>query len=661
MIGARPVHARRRRIQLAVLLLGGLLMLGRAVQIQVLEGAAWAARAEDQHRERLTMPAPRGTIYDRNGVPLAATREAYRIAIAPRELRDPRAAAGRLVSALGLTDSAARRAVDTRRRWVVLPGRWDAVVRERLEGVRGVHFERVMERFYPHGDLARELLGRVNAEGRPLGGLELELEGVLRGEPGQAVVRREATGRPIPGAMLAVEAPRPGEDVVLTLDLQLQEIADEALRSAVAEYDARGGDLLMADPRTGEILAAASLRGGDEGTWRGVTDPYEPGSTLKPFVAAALLAGHHATLADTVFAEEGAYRHGGRLIRDEHEYGWLTLADVLRYSSNIGMAKLSQRLAPREHYAYLRDFGFGTPTGVAYPTESGGLLERPAQWSGYSQASLAIGYEIGVTPLQMTMAYAALANGGVLMEPRVVREVRTRDGRVQRRSEPRAVRRVVPEQVAREITGVLVDVVEEGTGTRAGLGAFRVAGKTGTARSYGADGYERGRYTASFAGFFPAEDPQLVVLVKLDGARQYGGGAAAPVTGATLAAALAVHSSPLDRRAVARTVADPGAVGRVGWGDIPSSSASWPDPAPGPFIFAIDDNEPDAPRSSAATRLARVPDVRGDGVRNAARRLHEAGFGVRLKGSGRVRLMWPVPGDTRPRGAVVEIIARERR
>ncbi len=659
MIGARRVHARRRRILLASLLVAGLGVIGRGAQLQVVDSGVWAARAAEQHRERLELPAPRGVIYDRDGVPLAATREVYRVAIAPREVRRPAEVRTRLETALGLSPRQAAEVVESRRRWVVLPGRWDAVAREELGGYRGVHFERVVERFYPHGDLALELVGRVSAEGRPLSGLELELDSILRGVPGSAVVRREARGRPIPGAMLTVSEPRPGRDVVLTIDLELQEIAREALAEAMERTGAMGGDLLMTDPRSGEVLAAASRRREGRRHWRAVTDPYEPGSTLKPFVAAALLTSGRATLDDTVFAENGTYRRGGRLIRDEHEYGVLTLAEVLRYSSNIGMVKLVEGLSPGWHYSLLRDFGFGTPTGIPYPAESAGMLPRPAEWSGYSQASLAIGYEIGVTPLQMTMAYGALANGGLLMAPRLVREVRSRGGRVVSRPEPRIIRRAVPADVAESVTRALVDVVEGGTGTRAGLGAFRVAGKTGTARAYGPDGYAEGRYTASFAGFFPADDPQLVVLVKLDGATQYGGGAAAPVTGATLAAALAVRNSPLDRRLVALSVADPEPFGPAGWGRLPGSASSWPEPAPGPFVFAIDMEEPVAPRSGAATRPALVPDVRGEGVRNAARRLHEAGFRVRLRGSGRVRFMWPVPGDTRPRGSLVEIIAGE--
>ncbi|HEX7088599.1 MAG TPA: penicillin-binding transpeptidase domain-containing protein [Longimicrobiales bacterium] len=651
-------HGRRRRLLLAGLVLWGLVLLGRVFQLQVVEGERWAARAAEQHRQRVALPAPRGTIYDRDGVPLAASHEAYRIAIAPHELKDRRGAAKLLREVLGLSPQAARRAVGSRRRWVVLPGRYDAGVKERLESVRGVYFERVLERFYPHGGLALELLGRVSADQRALGGLELELDSLLRGRPGTAVVRRDARGEPIPGALISVEEPVPGHDVYLTIDYDLQEIADEALRHAMAETGATGGDIVITDPRSGEILAAVSRRAGRARPWTGVTEPYEPGSTLKPFIVAALLEAGRATFEDSVYAEEGRYVDGRRTISDVHPYGWLTLREALRYSSNIAMVKMARRLEPESQYAYLRDFGFGSPTGVRYPSESSGVLRRPADWSGYSQASLAMGYEISVTPLQMVMAYGALANGGVLMEPRLVREVRSRDGRVRAEYAPRAVRRVVSREVARAVAEALAEVVEEGTGHEASLGTFQVAGKTGTARRVSAGRYEPGAYTASFAGFFPADDPQLVVLVKLDRPRgdYYGGLTAAPVTRATLAAALAARSTPLDRRAVAQRAA-PAAPGPAG---VRFASLVQDDEARGalagdPYVFVLD-GAPAAEAPPAVAAARPVPEVAGLPLRDAVRRLHALGFHVRVEGSGPVRGTEPAAGTPARPGEFVRVL-----
>ncbi len=665
-------HAWRRRALLLGILMVGLVVLGRAFQLQVLEGESWRARAVGQQRQRVELPAPRGTIYDRNGVPLAASREAYRVAVAPREVRDADGLAARLREVLGVTAAQARRAVDPSRAWVVLPGRYDEVVRQQLAGEPGVHFERVIERLYPHGELALELIGRVGADGRAQGGLELEFDSLLAGRPGEAVARRDVLGRVIPGSMFTVQEPVPGHDVVLTIDYALQEIADDALRRAVEETEAAGGDLVLADPQTGEILAAATVRREGARSWLAVTEPYEPGSTIKPFVAAALLNEGRLTMSDSVYAENGRYVSGGRTITDVHGYGWLTLRDALRYSSNIAMAKVAGRLEPAEQYAYLRDFGFGTPTGVLYPSEASGLLRRPERWSRYSQSSLAMGYEVSVTPLQMVLAYGALANGGVLMEPRLVREVRTRGGRTVVRFAPQPVRRVVREEVAREISEALVDVVEAGTGRAAGLGPFQVAGKTGTARQVRDGRYESGSYTASFAGFFPADDPQFSFLVRLDRPKgtYYGGLAAAPVMRATLAAALAARETALDRRAVAAAVVRGDAAeekstsprrGRPdGVADATPATRAAPPPT-GPFIFALNAAPPRRLDGMIAAATREVPKVAGLALRDAVLRLHEAGFRVVVEGSGPAAETVPKAGEKVAPGAVVRLRGKEAR
>ncbi|HSH45361.1 MAG TPA: penicillin-binding transpeptidase domain-containing protein [Longimicrobiales bacterium] len=650
MSGHGAVHARRRRFMLALLLLGGVLLLGRGLQVQVLQAAEWDTRAERQQRETVTLPAERGTIYDRNGVPLAATREVLKVSVAPRELRDADAVRVLLRDVLDLDARTARNAVDPARRWVVLPGRYELTIRGPLRGVDGVYLERRLERFYPHGDVARPLLGSVSRDGRPLGGLETVLDSLLRGEDGSAIVRRNAQGDPIPGALIPVRDSRPGLSVRLTLDLGLQEIAEQALREAVAEHEAAGGDLIFADPRTGEILAAASQhpeRGRNH--WPGLTDAYEPGSTMKPFVLAALLERGLVSLDDSVDTENGQLRRGARTISDVERHATLTAAGVVRHSSNVGIVKLSDRLSPTQQYETFRDFGFGTPTGLSYPSESSGRLTRPARWSGYSQASMAMGYEVAVTPLQMTMAYGALANGGRLMEPRLVREVRGADGLVVERREPRVVRHAVSDEVANAMAEVLGEVVEEGTGRNAGLGSFRVAGKTGTAWVFENGSYQRGAYTASFAGFFPVRDPQLVFLVKLDRGSDYGGSIAAPVTRSTLGAALAARASVLDRSAMATssqasgTAEEPGTVPERPWR-----------PVSGPFVFRTQAGAPR--RASPPTREVRVPDVRGESGRDAAAMLHAAGFRVTVVGAGRVEGTEPRSGLLAERGTTVRLM-----
>ncbi len=621
---------RRRRLMLAGILLaaGGLTL--RAAKMQLVDAAHWQARAQDQHAKQSVIPAPRGTIYDRNGVPLAASSEAFRIGIAPREVKDRTQIAKRLRKLTGLKEATVRQALNPKRKWVMLPGSYDAEVRQALDGVTGVYFTPVQMRFYPRGPIARDLIGVVNASGDALGGIELEFDSILAGEPGISIVRRDQRGRAIPGVMMQARPPQPGHDIYLTIDSELQEIATEAIRAAVRTTNARGGDLLLADPRTGEILASASVRAKASANWHAATEPYEPGSTLKPFLVAALLTENAARLSDSVFAENGSYTANGRTLRDVHAMGWTTVAGALQHSSNIAMAKLAHRLEPQVQYQYLRAFGFGAPTAVAYPSESSGLLRNPTSWTRMSQASLAIGYEISVTPLQMVLAYGALANGGVLMEPRVLREIRSRDARTKEKFEPRVVRRVIPERTAEMLRKVLADVVESGTGGNAALGPYEVAGKTGTVRNITNGRYQSGSYTASFAGFFPVEDPQLVFLVKLDSpqGQYYGGVAAAPVTRATLEAALAARNTPLDKRAIAAASPPPLlAAATTNEVVVPVKR-----PVSGPFVFAL---HAGAPKPAASTTVkGEVPDVEGLSVRDAVRQLHARGFRVRVQGSG---------------------------
>lgn len=664
----RP-NAWRRRLVLAAWMTGAVVICLRAAQIQVVQGAAWSTLAEAQHTTDKEVAAARGAVLDRDGALLAVSRETYRVSVAPGELADPAATADLLREVLDLTPRKAAQLVAADRRWSVVPGRFPPAVRERLAGIHGVYVDRELERYHPHGDLARGALGVV-LDGAGQGGIEQTYDELLRGRPGREVVARDNVGLPIPGETFLVESPRTGGQVVLTLDLDLQEIARQALEEAIEESQARGGDVLITDPGTGEILALVSIRDGKTAGLGVINTPYEPGSTLKPFTVAGLLERRLVSLSDTVDTGNGTWTVNQRTLHDVHAGGRMSVADALRESSNVGIAKAALAFNPGQQYENLRDFGFGVPTGIEIPGEVGGLLRRPDRWSAQSPASLAIGYEISVTPLQMAMAYGALANGGILMQPRLVKEIRDADGNVVESFGPQRVRRVVSESVARSVSRVLVDVVEDGTGTAAGLGVFKVAGKTGTSRIYTAEkGYAGGHYP-SFVGFFPAEDPQLVVFVKLESPKgaYYGGAVAAPVTRATMEAALAARATPLDRGQLLKSV-------RATAMPAPTSVrfAAQPIDPPAPPAYAedvilasagLDGLSADASLAADATAdeiLADdvapptgvpVPDVAGLPARIAARRLHALGLRVRQEGAGQILGTFPtagtrlVPGDT---------------
>ena len=638
------------------------LLVVRAAQVQLWEGRDWAERARRQHYGAKDIPAPRGALLDARGVPLAQSRELVKLSIAPREVRDHRAL-GKALRKIGVPPGWVTRATDPKRKWVAIPGRYLPVDAAGLSAMRGVYTDVAIDRVYAHGETMRRVVGRVDADDEPIDGLELALDSVLRGRPGTLLVARDARGRRATSPEESGTAPVPGHEIVLTLSRELQEIAEGALRDAVARMGAAGGDVVILDPHTGELRALASHR--TDGAFSGVqalSEPFEPGSTLKPFFAAALLATERATPDQRIDTENGVYTIEGRTITDVHAEASMTLSEVIRHSSNIGIVKFASRLAPREQYEVLRDLGFGTPTGVPFPSEAGGTLRTPDEWTRVSAASLAMGYEIAVTPVQLAVAYAAIANGGTLLEPTIIREIREPGGKVRFRHEPRVIRRVMTEDVAGTVRGMLVGAVEDGTAGRAGLGSFSVAGKTGTARVARAGRYVPSEYTASFVGFFPADDPQYVVLVKIDrptGA-YYGGQTAAPVTRAVLEAAIAARDAALDRRALASKESLE-ALAKAGphAADLIEAEGVIDEQAASQVVDIAVTSGPRTATSRAKRSAPRaVPNVRGMPLREAVRTLHRAGFRVQVAAAtGAASDTWPHAGVMLREGSLVRLVS----
>src|SRR6266536_2975895 len=530
-------------------------LLFRAAQVQLVDGRRYAAAAKAQRTEHVVLDARRGALYDRHGTAIALTQETYHLGIAPNELRDPSRDIGTIVRQLHLPRADLERGLQRRYAWFAGP--FTATEVQPLRSMRGVHLEPVMRRFYPSNEFARAVIGRVGEDGRGGGsgggGLERLLDSLLAGTPGSAVVLKDREGREYESPARVIAEPVAGNDVVLTLDAELQEIAQRALDDAIDNMEADGGDVVMLDPASGEILAVASRRA--DGTMRpsAFTETFEPGSLAKIFAAAALITYDRVRPGEHVSGVGGRYRLPDRVVTDEHPLPSLTLADAIRVSSNIALVKFAARLHPDEQYGLLRAFGFGAPTGVEFPAESPGRLRPPREWSRPSSASLAIGYELAVTPIQLAAAYGAIANNGVLLEPTLIREVRTPPpaGAVVYRHRPEPVRRVVTPAVAGKLRELLRGVVGAGgTGERAALANFQLAAKTGTARRVVEGRYAAGQYTASFAALFPAEDPQLIVVMKIDNPQKgsyFAAQTAAPMTRSMLEQALAARTVALDR------------------------------------------------------------------------------------------------------------------
>ncbi|HET7251703.1 MAG TPA: penicillin-binding transpeptidase domain-containing protein [Gemmatimonadales bacterium] len=639
---AKPA-VRLQALQVAILAgLAGVVL--RAGQVQVLQGRRYAEEERAQRTERLTLDARRGGIYDRTGTAIALTQETYHVGIAPNELRDPARDAATIARALHLP---AGTVLDQlRKRYLYYAGPYSALEVQRIRTIRGVHLEPVLNRFYPSPDFARAVVGRVGTDGHGASGLERNFDSLLAGKAGAAVVLKDRAGREYESPARLIAAPEPGSDIVLTLDAELQEIAERALHEAVRETDAAGGDVVILDPKTGELLAVASERKDGSSPPSAFTDTYEPGSLAKIFAAAALLELDRVHPADRVSGENGRYKLPGRpVLQDEHPLQTLTLADAIAVSSNIAMAKFAQRMSPREQYAVLRDFGLGTPTGVEYPSESPGRLRLPSEWSGTSQVSLAIGYEVAVTPLQIAAAYGAIANDGVLLAPALVREVRDPSGDILYRHRTEPVRRVTSPDIARQLRGLLRGVVQRGTGASATLAHFELAAKTGTARRVVHGKYAPNEYTASFAALFPADDPQIVVVVKIDDPDPskkgyFSATTAAPVTRSLLEQALASRTVTLNE---ARLVSAPAAAPAP----LVDDDGTVPYVVPWPY----------RPDTAARSPGRVVPDVSGQPLREAVKSLHRRGFRVALRGWGTPDRTLPAAGSTAPAGSIVTLIA----
>ena len=636
-------------------------LVGRAAWVQLGQGDRWRARARDQQMVSTELPAARGAILDAVGTVLVESRALVRLDIAPTEVRDRRALGAALTRA-GVGADFVRRATDRNRKWVELPGRFLTTDVQDVLAMRGVHSRPVIERVPPSTDGLRRLLGTVDREGRAIGGIESALDGALRGVPGRTVLVRAGRGGALATPEERYEPPAPGRTVVLTLHQGLQDIAERALSDAIRSMDARGGDIVVLDPHTGEIRALASRRArADASGATALTEPYEPGSTLKPFIAAALLERGRVELNDSVQTYGGKYKLHGRTITDIHRATAMSFADVIRFSSNIGIVQFAERLSPREEYETLRDAGFGMSTGAPYPSESSGRLRPVDEWSLLSPASLAMGYEIAVTPLQLALAYGAIANGGELLEPTLVKELRDDDGTVTFRARRRVVRRIMRPETAHAMRGLLREVVSSGTATSADLATYELAGKSGTARRMRSDGkgYEEGSYTASFVGLFPAEDPQLVILVKLDdpSGSYYGGKIAGPVTKAVLEAAIAARDAALDPSRLGGPPAKLAAAETT----IPDATREAEEDAreaadaSAPFVVELG-----VPASAPARVVSAraVPDVKGMTTREAVRELHRSGFHVTLVRAGSGAETLPVAGTLLRGGATVRLAAQ---
>jgi len=526
----------------------------RIVQLTLTDSPDLARRASEQHHERIHIAAHRGAILDRHGDTLASSVERPSLFVHPQRVKDRGRVQSALSAALGLPPPvvAAKLASAAPFVWLkraVSPRERAAVQALTVDGIGEVTESR---RFYPHGNAAAQVLGFAGVDLRGIEGVERFYEHDLRPLPRTLEIERDALGREILTDGLEDPSALDGASVQLTLDAGLQSIAERALDEGVREAQARAGTAIVLDPWTGELLALANLPTFDPNDRRAsppshrrnraVTDFYEPGSTFKAILASAALEHGVVRPDDMVFCENGQMSVGQWVIHDHSPHGWLSVAESIAVSSNIAAAKIGERLGRERLHAFLDAMEFGKPTGLDLPGEVGGVVRPLADWSRINLMTTSFGQGVAVTPIQMARAFAAIANGGLLVKPFVGMRAVGPNGEELWAHRPTIVRRVMKPETARQVTAMLEQVVDDGTGTKARIEGVRVAGKTGTSQKVepGTGRYSADKRVASFVGFLPADAPRLVILVLVDEPQtaKYGGLVAAPIFQAIGAAAM---------------------------------------------------------------------------------------------------------------------------
>jgi cell division protein FtsI/penicillin-binding protein 2 len=628
-----PKDARRLRLLAVVGFAAFLLLLGRLVQIQVVQHESFAKAARQQQTRRVLLEPERGRIFDRHLRSLADNVALSRLSVRPRDVKNARAIQTFLAKAAGANAVSRFKAGRSRHAaYIRLSSQLSPQQELALQATQlpeGLRVEAVPGRVYPLETVARSVVGVVGSEGDGLEGLERVYDRELKGKSGWATLFCDARGAAYELPRSLVKLPESGESIVSTIDLDAQSIAAIELRKAVEKNGAKGGMAVFADPRTGDILAMVTVDAAgrtDSGQHRNrvIADQYEPGSTFKILAGCAALEERLLQPSDSFYVDKGEADVGGFTIHDSHpETRWYTFRDATALSSNVCYAHIGTKVGAKTLYGYARLFGFGQPTRIMLPGEAPGQIRHPDRWSGRSLATISIGQEVLVTPLQILMAYCAIANGGELLRPRVVSTVVDDQGAPIRDVPVEHVRRVVSSETARTFRSFLRDAVVSGTATEAALPWCEVAGKTGTAQKAleNGRGYGAGCYISSFVGMAPYENPSVVGLIVIDeprGGLYYGGSVAAPVFRDILAAWALQGRGPIA---------------------LPPSSV------------VRGEDEPKA-------RMA-VPDVRLLELDRAREILARAGYGLRVASGGavggRVMAQTPAPGTEIGGGAVIEL------
>jgi cell division protein FtsI (penicillin-binding protein 3) len=544
MAGDFNNRIRRRIVVIQVIMVASILLLcGKSFDIQVFKAKELSEKAENDYSRNITIKGERGQILDQNMNKLGASIDAVTITACPAKIADAGDAAKKIGAILGINPKILKETLSSKRMfaWVQRGVTPDQAEKIRTLNITGIYFEKDSRRYYPNRSLAAQVIGFTGTDDSGLEGLENRYNSVLEGRTRKISLTRDGNGRILDYEKKRVSELK-GDSIVLTLDKKIQFLSEQALEQAVTNHQARSGMALVMKPGTGELLAIAhypefnpnNYKGYNRDTYRNraVTDAFEPGSAMKVFTAAAALE-KGVTPKTIIFCEKGTYRIGNFTIHDTHSYEWLTIRQIIQLSSNIGAAKITESIGDKALYNCLSGFGFGSRTDIGITGETAGNLIPYRKWSKIDSGAISFGQGISTSALQLISGISAIANGGNLMKPMLVKKIISSQGETLQEYQPEIVRRAVSPETAHEIKAMMNLVVSrEGTGTKAGIDGYEICGKTGTAQKVaeGGKGYAKNKYTSVFAGFAPLDNPELAVLVIVDEPQKqyYGGDVAAP-------------------------------------------------------------------------------------------------------------------------------------
>ena len=625
------------------------LILARLVYLQIYQFDSLTHQAKRQQERTIEVSPVRGVVYDRNFHPLAMSVEVDSIFAVPSEIPNPDQAAKVLAPVLDMSATEIEKRLTGGRffSWIKRKVSDTEAKHVRELNLKGIYAQPESKRFYPKRELASHLLGYVGMDGQGLGGIELAYDRSIRGRSGQLLIETDARQHWL---NRAGKAPEPGGSVVLTLDENIQYVVEKELGDAVNEFRPTSASVVVQDPQTGEILAMASYPTFNPNTYAdthaeakrnwAVSASYEPGSTFKIATIAAALEEKVTTPNEGIDCQMGAIVLAGHVIHDHQKYGVLTVNEVMQNSSDVGVIKLALRMGNDTFYRYMQKFGFGVPTGIELPGEARGLTKPPERWSKISIGAMAMGQEVGVTPLQITALASAVANGGWWVRPHIVREGdRTTTG-----DAPPERRRIMSEKTAEELRHMLTLVVTNGTAPKAQLNGYTSAGKTGTAQKIDprTHRYSPYDYVGSFVGFAPVENPMFTIIVVVDSphGKKYGGDVAAPVFKRIAEQILSYRNVP-PSLPLKQDKAHPNRNNEM-MDDAPANIASADSDEAAKH--ASDAQEPDETAMLNLDEGVVAPDYLGKTVRAVAEESQTARLNVRLVGSGVAFHQSPMPG-----------------